>query len=303
MTDFLIEADYILTLAGAGMSADSGLSTYETMPEEYRELCNPMAFLQETARFQQFWCSFSKKYQSCEPHEGYRILQRWYGDETKKKLPNVLSYWVYTSNVDGHFRKILPEDRICEIHGFAGEWRCPHSMGYLPDGREKRNGPLWEQWNGSAETLDHSRCSKWDVTEDGEVTLSCPNCGLPGRPNVLLFHDTDSNVLGPINAKRQAYQTWEAEMENMVVYGNKTLVILELGCGRNVPALRIESEEVLRDCLERNPKASVVLVRVNPRDADADDQTLKDHVLPIPCSAMTALQTCDETIDLRMAQK
>ena len=285
------------------MSADSGFATYESMPEEYRELCDPMALLQQTARFQQFWSDFSKKYQSCQAHEGYRILQQWCGNEKKKKLPNVLSYWVYTSNVDGHFRQFFPKERVCEIHGFAGEWCCPHSMGYLVEGREKRSGPVWGQWNESADKLDHSNCSKWKVTEDGEVNLSCPDCGLPGRPNVLLFHDTDSMVLGPIDAKRQAYQAWEASMEDMVVNKNenKKLVILELGCGRNVPALRIESEEVLRDCLGRNPKASVVLVRVNPKDAEADDQTLKGHVLSVPCAALTALQACDKAIDQRLA--
>ena len=303
MADFLMQADYMLTLAGAGMSADSGLDTYETMPEEYQELCDPVALIQETGRFQKFWFDFSQKYQSCEPHEGYRVLKRWYGDEKKKKLPNVLSYWMYTSNVDGHFRQIFPGDRVCEIHGFAGEWRCPYSMGYILDGQEKRNGPVWEEWNESVGNLDHSFCDKWKVTEDDEVTLICPNCGLPGRPNVLLFHDTDSTVLEPINTKRQAYQTWEAEMENMVVNENKMLVILELGCGRNVPALRIESEEVLRDCLEQNPKAAVILIRVNPKDADADDQTLKDHILSIPFSAETALQSCDETIDKRVAPR
>ena len=92
-------------------------------------------------------------------------------------------------------------------------------------------------------------------------------------PNVLLFHDTDENVLGDIEKQRRRYQEWEAKVEDAVVNDGKALVILELGCGLNVPAVRDESLEVFSDCLERiessesTSSGSVTLVRINPRDA------------------------------------
>ena len=58
-----------------------------------------------------------------------------------------------------------------------------------------------------------------------------------------------------------------------VVSNGRNLVILELGCGLNVPAVREESEEVFSDCLERinsissERSGSVKLIRINPRDA------------------------------------
>ena len=55
------------------------------------------------------------------------------------------------------------------------------------------------------------------------------------------------------------------------------LVILEMGCGVNVPAVRQESEEVLLDCAKRieqtntkQERGSVCLIRINPKDAEID---------------------------------
>ena len=296
--NLLIHADYVLIVAGAGMSAESGLSTYECMPEEYRELCNPLALVQQTERFQQFWSNSGNTYGACQPHRGYDILKKWCTDSSdeKQRLPNLKSYWIYTSNVDGHFRRVFPTNRICEIHGFAGEFCCPNKMGIQLDGT-KRRGALWEKWNALVDKhrSQGTECGPWGIVgKDG--AMACPSCGLPGRPNVLMFHDTDENILRHIDERRAAYQAWEAHVENDVVQGGKKLVILELGCGTNVPALRIESEEVLRDCMQSSADASVVLVRVNPKDSKADDIDLADHVLSIPLNALIALCAADEMI-------
>eukprot|EP00957_Ditylum_brightwellii_P180747 13769826-Ditylum_brightwellii.AAC.1 len=69
-------------------------------------------------------------------------------------------------------------------------------------------------------------------------------------------------------------------VENDVSKG-RSLVILELGCGVKVPAVRNESNEVLRDSLERarssqttDQKGCVTLVRVNPKNAEPDNEEL-----------------------------
>ena len=80
-------ANYLTITVGAGMSADSGLATYENMPEEYRELCNPLMLVQETQRFQSFWKNFSLSYNNARPHSGYDVLDKWCG---KGKLRNLI---------------------------------------------------------------------------------------------------------------------------------------------------------------------------------------------------------------------
>jgi len=86
-----------------------------------------------------------------------------------------------------------------------------------------------------------------------------------------MFHDNDKNILQQINRSREQYQKWEAVVEEEILKG-KHLVILELGAGLNVPAVRNESEEVLYDCLDRlklskDGTGSVCCIRVNPKDA------------------------------------
>jgi hypothetical protein len=125
-----------------------------------------------------------------------------------------------------------------------------------------------------------------------------------------LFHDTDENVLKAIQYQRDRYQTWEAQMEDDVVFNGKRLVILEFGCGRNVPAVRIEAEEVLADCLNRiqskgdehddSKEARVgraTLVRVNPKDAGIENKQLQDHVISIFDTSLNVIQSMDQALN------
>ena len=282
----LRKCDNLLITCGAGFSADSGLATYESMPKEYRELCNPLRLVDSPTRFQQFWLQFAKDYKSCKPHRGYSILEQWCQGEKlsnlKKKNQNKNEnpdspWWVYSSNVDGHFGKFdCFENTICEIHGRATDFRCANGIGYK-DGI-KRDGELWDEWNNDCSTSNScgNSCkgSKVAISEmnNESYPLRCNDCELPLRPNVLMFHDTDENVLKDISHSRQRYQEWEALAEQDVIEKGRHLVILELGAGENVPAVREESEEVFHDVLERiqrseNSCGSVTLIRINPKDA------------------------------------
>ena len=470
----LHEADYLLILAGAGMSADSGLTTYETMPETYRKLCDPAGLLLQPQlstvdkdidqtvvtnnAFQQFWYDFAVQYAHTQPHRGYDILDRWcHGGKLKRlsrKTRNLQKqrhdhnpapvvgidagiagantdaatmapcnkWWVYTSNVDGHFHRYPSfrrgqevdnnsnddcdnntddndndndndngndnDNNVCEIHGTTGIFRCSCGIGYVDvdDGidvdiggnncnnnnenfnendngnaseqrqpqRVPRMGDIWNRWNESVEEFQTDRCHSQtetlkelrqrmtrtqrprtvhdnlnndDNNDEASSMLLCRHCkALPLRPNVLLFNDTDPNVLGGrssyhnhqhqdqnerqnqihlhIHHQRARYQDWEAAVEEAVVHHQQRLVLVEIGCGKNVPAVRQESQDVLEDVLELllrrqqqhckttrsrgggsgngdydggngdgDSSASVTLIRINPKDAgiDGDD--------------------------------
>jgi NAD-dependent SIR2 family protein deacetylase len=319
----LKNADYLLILAGAGFSADSGLATYETMPEEYRELCDPLLLIQQPSRFQQFWIEFATKYASCQPHGGYEILDNWChggtldglstttkdGGSASSSSLSAAAWWVYTSNVDGHFRRYPSfETHVCEIHGFAGEFRCACAMGRLEGRNGRRQGIDWDQWNDQVDPVVTEKCdsSVIAISERQETFISCDHCGCLARPNVLLFHDTDENVLEAIQHQRDRYQSWEAQMEEDVVLDGKRLVIVEFGCGMNVPAVRIEAEEVLADCLDRiqsqagddqdHEGGRVTLVRVNPKDAGIENEQLRDHVISIFDTSLNVLQSIDQAL-------
>ncbi|MGK3746820.1 MAG: NAD-dependent SIR2 family protein deacetylase, partial [Bacillariaceae sp.] len=228
--EILLQADYLLILAGAGMSADSGLQTYETMSEKYKEYCNPMKLItvtlggddknknmdmeleqqqeqqqDEQKEFQNFWYNFAINYTNTKPHKGYDVLNNWcHGKKLKRLNSNSDSntttttcsskveassnkkWWVYTSNVDGHFCRYPSFQRsnnnnnnnnnnngnVCEIHGCASSFRCSCRIGYYnaaateddydydeeEEGEEQqqqqqqqqlnpRMGDMWNRWN------------------------------------------------------------------------------------------------------------------------------------------------------------
>ena len=119
-----------------------------------------------------------------------------------------------------------------------------------------------------------------------------------------MFHDTDDNVLNPINIQRERYQAWEASVEEKVAVNNEKLVILELGCGVKVPAVRQESEEVLRDTAEKikttkGSKGSICLIRVNPKDAAIDIEGGDSlDTISISSTAASALQRIDYWLNM-----
>jgi hypothetical protein len=119
---------------------------------------------------------------------------------------------------------------------------------------------------------------------------------------VLMFHDTDENVLSTINIQRERYQTWESLVEDYIAVNDQKIVILKLGCGINVPAVREESVEVLLDCAKKvksneyRNEGSVCLIRINPKDPDIDIGGNSFESIPIASTAAVALQEIDSWI-------
>ena len=311
----LKNCNYLLITCGAGFSADSGLSTYENMPDEYRELCNPLRLLDKPLEFQRFWHGFSQMYKITDPHSGYQTLEQWCNS---KKLGNLITsakhetgdetntspWWIYSSNVDGHFsRSNCFSDTICEIHGSATKFRCSHAIG-ISNG-EKRQGALWDSWNERvANSSKSDQCSSNTFpVEDEEVgDIICKHCLLPARPNVLLFHDMDANMIDSISHHRDRYQKWEERVEDDVVQNSRHMVIIELGAGLNVPAVRNETEEVFNDTIKRlkgsRSHGTVTCIRINPKDAGFDFEEGSKHTISIYQKAEQALLMIDHILTI-----
>ena len=306
----------LLITCGAGFSADSGLATYETMPEEYKELCNPIRLVDSLNKFQQFWLKFAKEYESISPHLGYSILENFCDgrkliklqQDGKNKSKSISPWWIYSSNVDGHFGLFdCFKDTVCEIHGRATEFRCAHYAGY--SNGVKRSGQAWDKWNNAClEFISNKVCktAKLHITaaNSNDSSLNCTECHIPLRPNVLMFHDTDENILKDISDSRQRYQEWEAQVEEKVVMNGEHLVILELGAGENVTAVRDESEEVFNDVLKRLQEnesscGSVTLIRVNPKDSSIKKKVRENpdsNFISIPLKAEHALLSINQAL-------
>jgi hypothetical protein len=102
----------------------------------------------------------------------------------------------------------------------------------------------------------------------------------------------------PMFQNREKYQRWEAEVEEQVVNQAKNLVILEIGAGVRVPAVRDESEEVYGDIKRRlqnsssNKGGNVHLIRINPTDAHSNI----DGCISIPKTAKSALKSINSLL-------
>ena len=80
------DADVIVTVTGAGFSADSGLAVYKdiaTVPAyqerklTYAALCEPKWLKDEPELFYGFWGGCFNDYRNTEPHAGFAMLAKW----------------------------------------------------------------------------------------------------------------------------------------------------------------------------------------------------------------------------------
>ena len=307
----LHEANYLLITAGAGFSADSGLQTYNCGPAEYRAMCDPSKLLENSFAFQQYWLKFTQSYLETLPHVGYELLDQWCNGGRLRNLNsnsnNLSGWWVYTSNVDGFFRRFQSfAASLCEIHGSALKYRCACAIGYAYG--EPRLGQEWQQWNKQIHSKDECKQTSvemsWELlnnlTNSDQVFL-CSHCQNPMRPNVVMFNDNDVNVLDPIDIERERYQTWEMAVEDEVSLDDQNLVILELGCGVAVPAVRQESMDVLMDCAKKirsTGHGSLCMIRINPKDTKIDNDDNSFEAISVTSTAAFALQQIDFWINV-----
>ena len=115
------EADALIILAGAGMGVDSGLPDYRGNAGLWKEhpylkelgltferAASPELFASDPELAWRFYGQRQRLYREAKPHHGFDLLKKWGQAKTR-------GYFVYTSNVDGHFHFAgYPGDRIAE---------------------------------------------------------------------------------------------------------------------------------------------------------------------------------------------
>jgi len=237
----IFEADAILVGAGAGMGVDSGLPDFRG-PEgfwraypslkgrvRFEEMANPVWFEENPALAWAFYGHRLHLYRDTVPHVGFELIRRMAGDRPM---------FVFTSNVDGQFRKAgFQADQIYEIHG---------SIHHIQ--RTDGVGPIWSADDVEVE-IDAQRFR-------ARTPLPRTPDGHPARPNVLMFGDGDWI---PDRADEQAAR-YQAFLNR--VRGTR-LVAIELGAGTALPSVRHE-------CVMR----ADTLIRINPREAQGPRGTL-----------------------------
>jgi len=242
-------ADALLITAGAGIGVDSGMPDFRgdsgfwkayppiaKLGKSFSEMANPVWFEQDPKIAWAFYGHRLNLYRETVPHKGFEIMLDW-----AKNKP--YGYFVFTSNVDGHFQKAgFSDNAIYEVHGSIHHFQCSKPCTY-------------NIWDASKINIDVNL----ELFEAQEPLPHCPTCGAIARPNILMFGDW--NWLGDrSSAQSDEYHNWLNELQT----ANAKLAIIELGAGRAVPTVRMESQKIFR----RN---NTEFIRINPRDYEVPE--------------------------------
>lgn len=256
----IAEADALLIGAGAGMGVDSGLPDFrghegfwKAYPpfrgRSFASMSNPRWFHDDPAQAWGFFGHRLNLYRDTPPHAGFEILRRW-----AESRP--LGYFVFTSNVDGHFaRASFDEDCILECHGSIQFAQCVRGC--------SRN--IWP--------ADGTRVDVDMTTIRATSPLpTCPHCGGLARPNILMFNDWGW-LPDRTSEQEERYSRWLKSVTG------KRLVAIEFGAGLAIPTVRNECEA-----------RADVLIRVNPREPETTGDGIS-----LACGALAAIQRIDST--------
>jgi len=249
------------------MSADSGLAVYNQIADipayhqmevDYMDLCTPEWFDKDPEIFFGFWGKCYNDYMDKTPHSGHNILLKWATTYFNGLMPNVnpgysltstplRSYFVFSSNVDCHIEKSgFPRDFVDEVHSNAIEWHCVKQ-------EDEKSEIFPNLGNGFRFSVN--------LTTMRANLSTVPRCSICDgflRPRVLMFGDFDW-----IGTRDTDLQNWEKKVRKETKEEGKKLVIIEIGCGKNVQTVRRHSEIVLA---ENNGK----LIRINLEFPDGD---------------------------------
>jgi NAD-dependent SIR2 family protein deacetylase len=259
------DAQALLVCAGAGMGVDSGLPDFRgsegfwnayppfrKLGLDFYDLANPEWFVRDPELAWGFYGHRLNLYRRTQPHAGFTLLLKW---ASRKPA----GYFVFTSNVDGHFQKAgFAQERVHECHGSLHFLQCAA-------GCSRRIWPA----SAAAVAVDEK-----NMRAEPPLPL-CPGCGRLARPNVLMFGDWGWR---PERSQEQALRL-RGWLDSLT---KERLVIVECGAGTAVPSVRHFSEHLLE-------RPGTRLVRINAREAD-----VPAGQVGIPSGALAALAAIAE---------
>ena len=199
VADCIHNADTILFITGAGISADSGLPTYRGVGGLYEErateegvpieaaMSGMMFQIRPELTWKYLWQAGSACYHA-RPNRAHDIIAR-----IQHEKPNA---WVLTQNIDGLHRAAGGTRNLIEMHGHAFDLYCPQCR-YAYDFEE-----IFPHGHKPSEFPPH--CLQ-------------PQCSGVIRPNVTLFGE-----LTPLDAQMKLQAVLERGLDLVISIGTSS---------------------------------------------------------------------------------
>lgn len=273
------EARALIITAGAGMGVDYGLpdfrgaqgfwKSYPLLKDKginLSSMSNPEWFAKDPKFAWWFFAHRYNMYSSTTPHEGFHILKKW-----AERMS--CGYFVFTSNVDGHFQKAgFDSDKVVECHGSINFMQC-----YSDD----ISTSIWPVPENTQYEIDNENLKLLSPLPTGPPRSEIQH---PSRPNILMFGDWFwiSDRTDAQNDRFSRFQT------SLSVDGGIPFVVIEIGAGLGVPTVRLMSESLVG----RNKGT---LIRINPNEPEVP-RWPKDNI-SLPMKGLEALKCLDELLN------
>ncbi|MCD6433971.1 MAG: NAD-dependent deacetylase [Sulfurimonas sp.] len=179
----------VLILSGAGISAESGISTFrdsDGLWENHRveDVCSEGCLDTNGEATKKFYDARRADIEDKKPNYAHKVIV-----ELKHQYPHAIT--VMTQNVDNLFEKAgIKKDEIVHLHGFLTELRCRECDEIFEIGYKK---------------------------QDDCFNTQCPSCGGELRPNIVFF--------GEAAPKYQIMTSELNECELVVIIGTSGTVL------------------------------------------------------------------------------
>lgn len=247
---FIENANWVIIVCGAGLSADSGIATFRGVNSDIGEtwpggesLFHKSLFRDDSNRaWGYIYHKLSVQYNKT-PHIGYNILM----DLIKGK-----DSAVFTTNIDGAWL-YMAHPLVLEYHGNMRFMQCVNDC----------NQEIYPIDLSVIQYDYESGCIKGNVP-------NCEYCGEVMRPNVFFFGD---KLFSGVRRFKQQTR-YDRFLSGVRLNG----VIIEIGCGGSVPTARMHTAQLRKkfDC-------KVIRINTEERESDFDtcDLFLKGNALSV----------------------
>ncbi|KAI9065894.1 DHS-like NAD/FAD-binding domain-containing protein [Trametes sanguinea] len=212
----LRESKHIVAIAGAGLSAASGIPTYHDGGGLWRTLdatalASPEAFKDNPSLVWQFYHYRRNKALEAEPNPAHEVVAKMSVPQCLKKVaPNAQSFHLITQNIDrlsvdalksvvqrlsterpdgsdaAPTKPTVYKNSILEIHGRLFDVQCTQ-CDYRAEDRSSPLTPALGAADADLRTYQDAGTKAVDIPE--EQLPRCPKCGALARPGVVWFNE------------------------------------------------------------------------------------------------------------------